>query len=205
MLVEHRGKGPTIHESAFIAPNATICGDVTIGPNSHVLFGAVITAAGGAVEIGSNCVIMENAILRGTRGNPLTLGDNVLVGPHAHLTGCTVESNAFLATGSSVFTGARVGTGAEARINSVVHLKTSLPPNATVPIGWIAVGDPCRILPPDEHEAIWLIQEPLNFPKTVFGLDRPAPGGTIMPEAMSRYAASLGKHHGTDRIVEEQS
>src|SRR5690606_24016510 len=89
MLVEHRGKGPTIHESAFIAPNATICGDVTIGPNSHVLFGAVITAAGGAVEIGSNCVIMENAILRGTRGNPLTLGDNVLVGPHAHLTGCT--------------------------------------------------------------------------------------------------------------------
>ena len=201
MIIEHRGKAPTIHESAFVAPNATICGDVKIGSNSQVLFGAVITAAGGTVEIGANCVIMENAVLRGTPGRPLTLGDNVLVGPHAHLTGCTIESNVFLATGSSVFTGAHIGAGAEARINSVVHLKTSLPPNATVPIGWIAVGDPCQILPPSGHEAIWSIQEPLNFPKTVFGLDRPASGDTIMPEAMSRYTASFGKHHSTDKIL----
>ena len=204
MIIEHQGKAPTIHESAFIAPNATICGDVRVGSNSQVLFGAVITAAGGAVEIGANCVIMENAVLRGTPGQPLTVGDNVLVGPHAHLTGCTIESNAFLATGSSVFTGAHIGTGAEARINSVVHLKTSLPPNAMVPIGWIAVGDPCQILPPSEHEVIWSIQEPLNFPETVFGLDRPVPGDTIMPEAMSRYTASLGKHHSTDKILKEK-
>lgn len=204
MVIEHRGKAPTIHESAFIAPNATICGDVRIGRNSHVLFGVVITAAGGSVEIGDNCVIMENAVLRGTPKHPLTLGDNVLVGPHAHLTGCTVANNVFLATGCSVFTGAYIAEGAEARINSVVHLKTSLPPNATVPIGWIAVGDPCQILPPNEHETIWSIQEPLNFPKTVFGLDRPAPGDTIMPEAMSRYTASLGKYHGADRILRDR-
>jgi len=201
MVIEHRGKAPTIHESAFIAPNATICGDVKIGCNSQVLFGAVITAAGGSVEIGDNCVIMENAVLRGTPKHPLTLGDNVLVGPHAHLTGCMVENNAFLATGCSVFTGAHIGAGAEARINSVVHLKTSLPPNATVPIGWVALGDPCQILPPNEHEMIWSIQKPLNFPKTLFGLDRPAAGETIMPEAMSRYAKSLGMHHSTDKII----
>ncbi|MGH8084469.1 MAG: gamma carbonic anhydrase family protein [Lysobacter sp.] len=156
------------------------------------------------MSIGTNCVIMENAVLRATPGNPLTLGDNVLVGPHAHLTGCTVEDNVFLATGCSVFTRARIGTGAEVRINGVVHLKTVLPPNETVPISWIAVGDPCRILPPGEHESIWSVQEPLNFPKTAFGVDRPHPGETIMPEAMRRYAESLGKHHRADSIVKKE-
>lgn len=204
MLVEHWGKRPTVHASALVAPNATLCGDVTLGANAQVLFGAVITAEGGAVTLGANCVVMENAVLRGTPKHPLVLGDNVLVGPHAHLTGCTVETNAFLATGCSVFTGAHVGSGAEVRIGGGVHLKTALPPGTVVPIGWIAVGNPCRILPPDQHDEIWAAQEPLNFPKTVFGLDRPPSGETIMPTAMSRYAASLGRHHGNDRVIEDE-
>jgi carbonic anhydrase/acetyltransferase-like protein (isoleucine patch superfamily) len=194
MIIEHRGKRPVIHETAYIAPNATICGDVIIGANARILFGAVITAAGGQVELGSSCVVMENAIIRGTPGYPARLGDNVLVGPHAHLTGCTVEDNVFLATGCSIFTGAQLGTGAEVRINGVVHLKTVLLPHETVPIGWVAVGDPAQILPPDEHEKIWAIQKPLDFPRTVFGVDRPQPGDTIMPEVMARYTRALGKH-----------
>jgi carbonic anhydrase/acetyltransferase-like protein (isoleucine patch superfamily) len=204
MLVEHRGKTPSVHETAFVAPNATLCGDVTIGANSQVLFGAVITAAGAAVKIDENCVIMENAVLRGTPKHPLTLGNNVLVGPHAHLTGCTVEANAFLATGCSIFTGAHIGSGAEVRINGVVHLKSTLPPNETVPIGWVAVGNPCRILSPDKHDEIWSIQKPLDFPETVFGLNRPTPGESIMPVAMSRYAASLRKHHSEDKVIEDE-
>lgn len=204
MLIEHRGKTPTVHESASVAPNATLCGEVTIGANSQVLFGAVITAAGGAVTVGENCVIMENAVIRGTPGHPLTLGNNVLVGPHAHLTGCTVEANAFLATSCSIFTGAHIGNGAEVRINGVVHIKTVLPPNETVPIGWVAVGNPCRILSPDKHDEIWTIQKPLDFPRTVFGLDRPPRGESIMPTAMPRYAASLGKHHSSDQVVEDE-
>jgi carbonic anhydrase/acetyltransferase-like protein (isoleucine patch superfamily) len=201
MIIEHRGKQPVIHESAFVAPNATICGDVMIGANTSVLFGAVITAAGGPVKIGANCVVMENAVIRGTPKYPTTIGDNVLVGPHAHLTGCTVEDNAFLATGCSIFTAARIGTGAEVRINGVVHLKTVLLPNETVPIGWVAVGDPAQILPPNEHDRIWAIQKPLDFPGTVFGVDRAQPGETFMPEVMARYSRSLGKHHQEDRLI----
>jgi len=53
MLIEHRGIQPRIHESAYIAPTAVICGDVTIGENSRVLFGAVIVAEGGPVVIGN--------------------------------------------------------------------------------------------------------------------------------------------------------
>lgn len=201
MIIEHRGKTPVKHGSVYIAPNATISGDVIIGENTQVLFGAVVSSDGGEVRIGSNCVIMENAVLRGTPQHPLTIGDNVLIGPHAHLTGCTVEDNAFLATGCSVFTDARIGNDAEVRINGVVHIKTILPPGKTVPIGWIAVGNPCSILPPDQHDKIWIIQKSLNFPKTVFGIERPPPGETIMPDVMSRYAAGLGKHHRNDKIV----
>lgn len=85
------------------------------------------------------------------------------------------------------------------RINGVVHLKTVLPPDAVVPIGWVAVGDPAQVLPPAEHDRIWAIQEPLNFPRTVFGLERPAAGESIMPEMTRRYAQALWRH--ADDIV----
>lgn len=194
MLLEHEGKQPHIHESAYVAPTATICGDVTIREDCRVLFGAVIVAEGGPVTIGRQCIIMENAVIRGTRRHPTQIGDHVLVGPRAYLTGCSVEVNVFLATGTTVFNGAHIGARAEIRINAVVHLKTVLPPDTMVPIGWIAVGDPAEILPPAEHDRIWAIQEGLNFPQTVFGLERAAPGETIMPEMTRRYAQALGQH-----------
>ena len=194
MILEHNGKTPTIHASARVAPNATVCGDVTIGANSSIGFGAVLTAESGPVEIGENCVVMDTAVLRGVRGNPLTLGDNVLVGPRAHLTGCAIEDNCFIATGASVFNGARIGTNSEVRINGVVHLRTVLEPGTTVPIAWIAVGNPAQVFPPDKHDEIWNIQKELDFPKHVFGVDRPAADESMMPTVMPRYAKALGKH-----------
>lgn len=201
MLLEHQGKRPTIHASAYVAPTAAICGNVTIGEHSRILFGAVLVAEGGPVEIGANCIIMENAVLRGTARHPLQLGNHILVGPHAHLTGCVVEDNVFLATGATVFNGARIGTGAEVRINGIVHLKTVLPKDATVPIGWIAVGDPAEILPPNEHEKIWAIQQPLHFLRTVFGLER-ASSDVIMPQLTERYSHALGRYRD-DQILGE--
>jgi carbonic anhydrase/acetyltransferase-like protein (isoleucine patch superfamily) len=203
MLVEHRGKRPDIHESVYIAPNAVICGDVTIGENSCILFGAVLVAEGGPVVVGSHCIIMEQAVIRGTPRHPTHLGDHVLVGPRAYLTGCTVEDSVFLATGATVFNGARIGTRAEVRINGVVHLKTSLPADAVVPIGWVAVGDPAEILPPEQHDRIWAVQEPLDFPRTVFGLERPPAGETIMPELTRRYTRALARHR-QDRMLDEE-
>lgn len=202
MLLEHQGKRPRIHESAYVAPTATICGDVTIGEDCRVLFGAIIVAEGGAIEIGRQCVIMENAVIRGTSRHAARLGDHVLVGPRAYLTGCTVEHNVFLATGATIFNGACIGTRAEVRINGVVHLQTVLPPGGLVPIGWIAVGDPAEILPPAEHERIWEIQQSLDFPGTLFGLERAAEGETIMPELTRRYTRALTRHKD-DTILDE--
>jgi carbonic anhydrase/acetyltransferase-like protein (isoleucine patch superfamily) len=203
MLIEHRGKRPHIHDSAYIAPTATICGDVTIAENCHVLFGAVIVAEGGSINIGAHCIIMENAVIRATRRHPTCIGDHVLVGPRAYLTGCRVEENVFLATGAIIFNGAKIGTRSEVRINGVVHLKSVLLPDATVPIGWVAVGDPAEVLPPNEHDKIWAIQDGLNFPKEVFGLERAATGETIMPEVARRYTRALSAHR-EDKVLDEQ-
>ncbi len=106
----------------------------------------------------------------------------------------------FLATGATVFSGATVRRRAEVRINGVVHVRTAVPEGATVPIGWVAVGDPAEILPPNEHDRIWAIQRELNFSREVWGLERAAPGETIMPEMTERYARALGRH-ADDRVL----
>ncbi len=90
MLLEHRGKRPSVDPTAYVAPTAVLCGDVRIGPEARILFGAVLTAEDGSVEIGARCVVMENALVRGRGAHPVRLGDDVLVGPHAHLNGSEV-------------------------------------------------------------------------------------------------------------------
>lgn len=202
MLVEHLGRRPCIHESAYIAPTAVACGDVTIGENCRILFGAVVVAEGGPVVIGSDCIIMEHAVVRGSGRHPVTLGHHVVVGPHCYLTGCTLEDDVFIATRSTIFNGAHVGARAEVRIGGLVHLKTTLPADAVVPIGWIAVGDPAEILPPNDHERIWAIQERLDLPGTIFGLERAPEGETILPELTRRWGRALGRH-GPDVILGE--
>jgi carbonic anhydrase/acetyltransferase-like protein (isoleucine patch superfamily) len=200
MLLEHNGATPKIDPTARIAPNAVLCGEVTIGANSSIGFGAVLTAESGPITVGSNCVIMDTATIRGLKRNPVRIGDNVLVGPRAYLTGCEVEDNAFLATGATVFNGARIGARATVRINGIVHIRTALPPDAVVPLNWIAVGDPVEILPPNEHERIWAIQRELDFPKYVFGIEGQPPIGKVMSEVMPRYARALQTHRA-DRLL----
>ncbi len=202
MLFEHQGHTPEVDPTAYVAPNATLCGAVRVGPGCRILFGAVLTAEGGPVELGEGCIVMENAVLRGTRQDPLRLGRHVLVGPQAYLVGCRADDDVFLASGCRVFNGARIGSRSEVRVNAVVHLRTVLPEETTVPIGWVAVGDPGQLFPPDDHGAIWAVQRELDFPGYVFGLARPAEGESLMPEVSRRYGRALGRHRD-DRPVED--
>lgn len=196
MLIEHRGAQPRVDASAYVAPNAVLSGAVIVGPHASLLFGVVLTDDGGPIEIGPECVIMEHAVIRGTPRHPTRLGRSVLVGPHAHLTGCVVEDDAFLATGVTVFNGATIGRGAEVRVNGVVQINTEVPPDTTVPIGWVAVGRPAQCFPPGEHDRIWAVQARMDFPGTVWGVDRSvAPG-----EITRRYARALARHHADDRV-----
>ena len=191
MILTHLGRSPRIDPTAYVAPNAVICGDVSIGPDCRILFGAQIIAEGGSIEIGRECIVMENAVLRADARHSLAIGNNCLIGPNAHVVGCRIEDEVFIATGAAIFHAAHLGKGSEIRVNAVVHLKTHLPAGATVPIGWVAVGDPARILPPDQHERIWAVQAPLNFPLTVYGFEREE---AYMVKITRRLAANLASH-----------
>lgn len=190
MLYGHRGAEPAIDPSAYVAPTAVVVGDVRIAAGARILHGAVLSAEDGRITVGEDSVVMEHALVRGRAGHPVRIGAAVMVGPGAHVNGSTVGDEAFLATNASVFPGSRIGAGAEVRINGVVQVNTVLPPGAVVPIGWVAVGDPAEILPPERHDEIWAIQRELDFTGTVYGTGT----GTTMREIMRQQSVFYGAH-----------
>ena len=193
MILEHAGTSPAIAPDAWVAPDATVCGNVTISAGARIMHGArLIGGGGGSIHVGRACIVMENAVVRATPDHACAIGDHCLIGPNAHVVGATIEPQVFIATGAAVFHGATLGKGAEVRVHATVHLRTRLAPGATVPIGWVAVGDPARILPPDQHDAIWAVQEPLDFPNWVYGVHRQTP--ELMVQVTERLSKRLAKH-----------
>jgi carbonic anhydrase/acetyltransferase-like protein (isoleucine patch superfamily) len=202
MKIRHRDSTPSVNPEAYVAPTAVLSGQVTVGPGSCVLHGAVLSADGGPVEIGANCVIMEHAVLRGTPRHPLTIGDHVLAGPHSYLTGCTVGDEVFIATGAMVFNGARMGRASSVALGGAVHIGCVVAPQTRIPIGWVAVGDPARLYPPGQADDIRAgLEEAGGFLPFVFGTDLAADRGQQMRTAMRRYASFLSRsHHGDEPI-----
>jgi gamma-carbonic anhydrase len=202
MYVEHEDRRPRIHPSAWIAPDAVLSGDVSVGPETAVLYGAVLTAeAGGRIEVGSGCVIMEHAVLRSSGRFPLHLGDRVLVGPHAYLTGCTVGSHAFVATGAMVFNGARLGEACVVALGGKVHIDTELLEGMRVPMGYIAYGRPAVIYPPDEAPTVHEELARQDFMRFVFGVDTEGKErAEVMEEALARYSRVLLTHRGDSSV-----
>jgi carbonic anhydrase/acetyltransferase-like protein (isoleucine patch superfamily) len=203
MLMAHAGRAPRVDPTAWVASDATVCGDVELGAGVRVLPGArLVGEAGGTIRVGRDCIVMENAVVRASPRHACVIGDHCLVGPNAHVTGAVLEDQVFVATGAAIFHGAHVGKGAEVRVHATVHLRTRLEPGATVPIGWVAVGDPAVILPPDRHDEIWAVQAPLNFPEWVYGLDRTTPD--LMVEVTRRLSEALGAHAADDQLTGRQ-
>lgn len=118
MIISSGTKKPTIHESAYVSPAATVCGDVTVEEGCAILHGAVISAEGAAVTIGANTVIMENAVLKASGGSvmqfPLDIGESCIIGPGSYIVGATIEPGCFIAGGS------RIGNGQTILENSTV-------------------------------------------------------------------------------------
>ena len=197
MLIEHRGSVPVVAPSAYVAPTAVISGDVTIGEDARILQGAVVTAEDGRVVIGARVVVMENALVRGRAVHPVNIGDDVLIGPHAHVNGAEIAREVFIATGASLFPGSSVGAGSELRINSVLQVNSRLGEGESVPIGWVAVGDPAQMFSPDRHDEIWAIQRELDFGGTVYGL----PKGSTMRDIMAQQTEFFAAHRD-DRVIE---
>ncbi|MER6526094.1 hypothetical protein [Streptomyces sp. NPDC001508] len=199
MKFDHLGNAPTISDSAYVAPTATITGPVQIDAGASVLHGAILTAEFGArLTIGSNTVIMESAVLRASGPFDLTVGDSCLIGPQTYLTGCRIGHGCYLSRGVSVFNGADVGDGCWVTINCVLAPHARLDSRREVPAYHLVRGD--KIFSPSEaadDRAAWDHDvSHSEFFDRIFrsgsGLGRTL--DDRMAEAMERYSAALARH-----------
>ena len=172
MLIEHRGATPRVAATAYVAPTAVVCGDVEIGDECRVMFGAVLVAEDAAVRVGDRTVIMENAVVRAWPELPVELGHDVMIGPGANVNGARIDDHAFVAAGATIFPAAHIGERAIVRTNAVVHINSELQAGRVVPEGWTAIGTPAEIVPPGQDERRLFSLYGMNFTKAVFGESR---------------------------------
>ncbi len=96
MILSSGGKKPKIHSTAYVAPNATIGGEVSIEAGCAILYGAIVVSEGTPVTIGKDSVVMEHAVVKSTPKFPVKIGDECFVGPHATVVGVTLANGSRL-------------------------------------------------------------------------------------------------------------
>jgi carbonic anhydrase/acetyltransferase-like protein (isoleucine patch superfamily) len=133
---------PSIHPRAFIASTAAVMGDVTVGAESSVWYGAVLRGDMAAILIGSQTNLQDGTIVHVDEGVPCRVGSRVGVGHRVILHGCTVEDDCLIGMGSVLLNGVQVGAG------SVVAAGAVLPERMQVPPRSLVMGVPARIVRP---------------------------------------------------------
>ncbi len=129
-----------IHPTAFIAPTAAVMGDVTIGENASVWYGAVLRGDMAPIVIGAQSNIQDGTVVHVDEGVPCTVGRRVGVGHRVILHGCMVEDECLIAMGSVLLNGVTIGTG------SVVAAGAVIPEGMQVPPRSLVMGVPGRIV-----------------------------------------------------------
>ena len=121
MILVYEGKQPNIEEGVFIAPNATIIGDVTIKSGASVWYGAVVRGDMEPIIIGENTNIQDHCTVHTDYGHPAVIGDNVSVGHNAIIHGCTIENDCLIGMNAAVLNGAHIREFSLVAAGSVVR------------------------------------------------------------------------------------
>lgn len=204
MLIKHRGFAPEIDPTAFIAPTAVLAGRVVAQKDCRIMYGAVLDSEGSSIKIGECAIICENAVLRATaagdREYTISVGNNVFIGPHATLLGCTIHSYSFIATGATVLHGAVVHSGAAIAVGAFVHAGTIVPAGLLVPPNTIAMGDPVKIFSPSEKEALADAIRSLGFPRIAFGTGAARDRSDLMKQVTETRSKEFGGHFDDDLL-----
>lgn len=111
MILSYKGISPTIASDTFIAPTATIIGNVKIEKGANIWYGTVVRGDMAAIRIGVNTNIQDNCTIHTDINKPAIIGDHVTVGHNAVVHGCTVESNCLVGMNAVVLSGAHLKTG----------------------------------------------------------------------------------------------
>jgi carbonic anhydrase/acetyltransferase-like protein (isoleucine patch superfamily) len=149
-LGEHAPKLP--HNNQYwVAPDAVVLGQVTLGTNSSVWYGAVVRGDNDLIEIGVDCNVQDGSILHTDLGFPLRIGQGVTIGHRVMLHGCTIGDYSLIGIGATILNGAKIGRNCIIGAHALITEGKDIPDNSMV------VGAPGRVIKTlDEDMAVML-------------------------------------------------
>ncbi|HCI45686.1 MAG TPA: gamma carbonic anhydrase family protein [Rhodospirillaceae bacterium] len=159
MILPYKGIMPKIHETAFIAENAVIIGDVEIGAGSGVWYGCVLRGDVNVIRVGENSNIQDGTVVHVSSTTQGTyIGNNITIGHMALLHACTLEDGCFIGMKACVMDDATVASGAMVGAGAMVT------PRKQVPSGQLWLGSPARYARDlSEQERAYLIESPAHY------------------------------------------
>jgi len=131
-LYDFAGKSPAVHQSAFVAPTASVIGNATLAENASAFYGVSVRADTSTITVGAGSNLQDNVVLHADPGFPCSIGAGVSVGHAAVVHGCTVEDDCLIGMGATVLNGAVIGTGSLVAAGAVVLEGTVVPPRSLV-------------------------------------------------------------------------
>jgi carbonic anhydrase/acetyltransferase-like protein (isoleucine patch superfamily) len=158
MFIEFHGKRPKVAASAFVAPTAVLIGDVEVGEESSVWFGAVIRGDNGPIRIGSRTSIQDNAVVHVSLGHETIVGDDCTVGHSVTMEDCRIEHGALIGSNAVILNGATVGSRSLIAAGSVVSANAEIPPES------LCAGSPAVVKRKLEGTALgWIDNTPASY------------------------------------------
>jgi carbonic anhydrase/acetyltransferase-like protein (isoleucine patch superfamily) len=134
------GKQPKLAEQVWIAPNASVIGDVHLGPNVSIWWNATLRGDNDPIHIGANSNIQDGSVLHTDEGVPMDIGSNVTVGHLVMLHGCTVGDGSLIGIGSVILNRAVIGK------ECIVGANTLIPEGKVYPDRSLIVGSPGKVV-----------------------------------------------------------
>ena len=153
MFYDLEDKKPKNSGENWVAPNATIIGDVTLEKNSSVWFNAVIRGDNENIHVGEGSNVQDGSVLHTDPGCPLRIGKDVTIGHIVMLNGCTIGDNSLIGIGAVILNNAKIGK------NCIIGAKALITENKEIPDNSLVVGAPGRVVRKLTDEEIGKITE----------------------------------------------
>ncbi|MFV8382279.1 gamma carbonic anhydrase family protein [Corynebacterium hindlerae] len=148
VILEFNGKAPKIHPDAFVAPNATIIGDVEIGKDASIWYNVVIRADVNKIRIGERTNVQDGSILHVDRDAPCILGDDVTIGHMALIHGTTVGNGTLVGMKSGLLSRSKIGEGCLIAAGAIVLEGQEIPDHT------LAAGIPAKVKRENDREFV---------------------------------------------------
>lgn len=142
------GIKPVVDDSAWVAPDANVIGQVVLAAGASVWFGATLRGDNEAVHVGKGSNVQENCVFHTDMGFPLMVGENCTIGHKVMLHGCTIDDNTLIGMGATILNGAQIGR------NCLIGAGALITENKVIPDGSLVMGSPGKVVRTLDEAAI---------------------------------------------------